>query len=355
MSEMLGLIEDTAGKIMSDLCAKDLVDEAEQGSWPETLWQTLEESRLTVAVVPEDQGGGGGSLEDGMAVLAQAGRHAAPLPLAETLLAGWALAGSGCGVPSGPLTLAPIHPNESLAIEKKSNGSWVLSGTARRVPWAARAARIVVLASHGETLMVTCVEPGACAITPGKNLAGEPRDDVLFDAVELPDGSVSAAGDGIDAAALRRLGALTRSVLMAGALETVLQLSIELARVRVKFGRPIGSFQAIRQNLAVFAGQVAAANKAAEVAVRALEAGDARIEIAAAKARAGEAAGKGAEIGHQTHGAMGVTHEHALHQYTRRLWSWRDEFGPEMEWQAEIGRAVAQRGPENLWAFITNT
>lgn len=355
MDEMHALIDETARRIFGDLCTKDLVDEAEGGTWPEALWKTLEESGLTLAAIPEEAGGGGGTLPNGMAVLRQAGRHAAPLPLAETLMAGWVLAGSGCDVPAGPLTVAPLHPDESLSLSRTAEGSWTLTGSARRVPWASRAARIVVLATNGSTLKVASVDPADCTITPGKNLAGEPRDDVVFDAVSLSDEDVAPAGEGIDAAAIRRLGALSRAALMDGAIESVLELSIDHAKVRIQFGRPIGSFQAIRQQLAVLAGQAAAAGKAAEVAIREAESEDAPLYIAIAKARVGEAAGIAAEIGHQTHGAMGITHEHALHQFTRRLWSWRDEFGAENVWQAEIGRAIAQEGPERLWAFISRT
>lgn len=355
MNDMAALIDDTAGRILEDLCTKELVDEAEAGTWPEALWQTLEESGLTLAAIPEEFGGGGGTLADGMALLRQAGRRAAPLPLAETLLAGWAMAGSGCAVPSGPLTLAPLHDGEELSLCMTAKGLWRLSGSARRVPWASRAARIIVLASDGPAARIAPVDPAACTITPGKNLAGEPRDDVVFDGVEISENDVRLAGEGIDATSVRRLGALCRSVMMAGALESTLELSIEHANVRVQFGRPIGSFQAIRQQLAAMTGQVAAAGKAAEVAVRSAESAEGPIVIAVAKARVGEAAGIAAEIGHQVHGAMGVTHEHALHQYTRRLWSWRDEFGAENVWQAELGRRIAEKGPENLWSFISGT
>ena len=69
--------------------------------------------------------------------------------------------------------------------------------------------------------------------------------------------------------------------------------------------------------------------------------------------RGGEAAGTGAAIAHQVHGAMGFTYEHSLHHATRRLWSWREEFGNEAVWAARLGRMVAERGADGLWPFIT--
>jgi alkylation response protein AidB-like acyl-CoA dehydrogenase len=77
------------------------------------------------------------------------------------------------------------------------------------------------------------------------------------------------------------------------------------------------------------------------------------LPIAAAKARCGEAAGIGAAIAHQVHGAIGFTHEHSLHFLTRRLWSWRDEFGNETEWNQVTGHHMAKAGPNRYWAEIT--
>jgi acyl-CoA dehydrogenase len=84
-----------------------------------------------------------------------------------------------------------------------------------------------------------------------------------------------------------------------------------------------------------------------------MDGGDAAFEIAAAKIRTGEAAGLGAGIAHQCHGAIGFTYEHSLHFVTRRLWSWRAEFGGEGYWQAELGRAAAREGGNALWPMVT--
>ena len=56
---------------------------------------------------------------------------------------------------------------------------------------------------------------------------------------------------------------------------------------------------------------------------------------------------------HQVHGAIGFTHEHSLHRLTRRLWSWRDEFGTESRWSQELGREVMSAGANTLWPTIT--
>ena len=58
-------------------------------------------------------------------------------------------------------------------------------------------------------------------------------------------------------------------------------------------------------------------------------------------------------IAHQVHGAIGFTYEHALQFVTRRLWSWRAEFGGEGDWAVELGRAVSERGADALWPHLT--
>ena len=136
--------------------------------------------------------------------------------------------------------------------------------------------------------------------------------------------------------------------------EPIVRLILDGTVVRVRLDkkatarRPIGKFQAIQQYLAVMAGQVAGALGAADIAAEAI-AEDVRVlPIAAAKVRTGEAASISAAIAHQVHGAIGFTHEHSLHFFTKRLWSWRDEFGSEAEWS---GLLVGKPSPRVEAAF----
>ncbi len=97
----------------------------------------------------------------------------------------------------------------------------------------------------------------------------------------------------------------------------------------------------------------AAASAAADGAAEAWSHAEFGLATAMAKARVGEAAGKVAAICHQVHGAMGFTQEHPLHFATRRLWSWRDEFGSERYWNRELGRQLAEAGADALWPRIS--
>ena len=141
---------------------------------------------------------------------------------------------------------------------------------------------------------------------------------------------------------------------MAGALERALELAVRYATERSQFGRKIGQFQAIQQELARFAGEVAAAVAAALSAAGAVERNEhAMLAVAAAKIRTAQAAHQGALIAHQVHGAIGVTDEYALHHSTLRLWAWREEFGNEAAWALELGRAITAAGADRLWPELT--
>ena len=74
---------------------------------------------------------------------------------------------------------------------------------------------------------------------------------------------------------------------------------------------------------------------------------------AVAKVRCGEAASRGSAIAHQVFGAIGFTHEHPLHFATRRLWAWREEFGSDADWAAELGRAAIQSRASGFWPALT--
>jgi acyl-CoA dehydrogenase len=350
LNETRALLGDTVGRIFTDLVTKELLESTERGTWPEDLWRALEENGVTLPLVPEAKGGAGLGWQDAHVILELAGRHAVPVPLAETIVASWLLAGAGLDVPEGPLTVAPTQAGERLRLSRSDRG-WRLSGTAARVPWGAIARHVVVVADVEGRAMVAAVGAGRAAVAPDRNLALEPRDTLTFEGAPVDAAAPAAAGLTLDT--IWVYGALVRAAQMAGALQSILAQSVRYATERKQFGRPIGAFQAIQHQLAILAGHTAASGMAAASACRAAERGDPTFEVAAAKVRVGEAAGVAAGIAHQTHGAIGFTYEHSLHFSTRRLWSWRAEFGSESVWAALLGRRAAARGADLLWADLT--
>ncbi len=348
MSETRGDLLTSIDRIFDAHCTKPVREAAEAGTWPAALWQALEAVGLDRAILSEDFGGAGLAFEDAMFALRRCAYHAAPLPLAETMIAGRMLAAAGLAVPQGALTIAPVRSGSRLEFVHGSSGATAV-GTVRRVPWGDLCAHAVVAGELDGTGVVGLVSTSGAAGDVERNLAGEPRTRLNFDRTPLL--ALAPLEDALSR--LEAEGALSRSVQMAGALERALELSLLYANERVQFGRPIGKFQAVQHMLAQLAGQVAAASAAADAAVEASAQAPDLFAIAVAKSRAGEAAGKGAEIAHQVHGAMGYTREHNLHYSTRRLWSWRDEFGNETYWQSHLGRMVASQGADALWPMLS--
>jgi acyl-CoA dehydrogenase len=284
------LVAEAAADVLRRHCSPEAVRRAEREGWSPALWRELEASGMTAA-------GTALPLADAAEVVRVAAAYAAPVPLAETVLVGWL---RGVDAPEGPLTV--VHRG--------------------RAPYGRAAAAL--LSGDG------FVRREDARLEPATNLAGEP-----LDRAGVPD----AAGDDV-----RRLGALLRAVQLVGAMERVLELTASYVEERRQFGVPLVRFQAVQQQLATLAGEVASAATAVEHAVE--FPGD--VEVAAAKIRAGEAAATSAAIAHQLHGAIGMTDEHELGLYTRRLWSWRDDFGGEAEWARRLGTAVL-RDPGLLW------
>ncbi|MCW5656810.1 MAG: acyl-CoA/acyl-ACP dehydrogenase [Burkholderiaceae bacterium] len=352
MSETKAALARTAERLFQAFCPPATVNAAEQGTWPDALWTALADAGLQRAWLPESAGGSGVVGSEVLVLLRAAGGAAAPVPLAETLLAGWLLHGAGLRVPDGPLSIAPVGADERIALRRSGSG-FRLEGSALLVPWAAAAGRIAVVGRSGRDECVALVDAARCRVVPGRNLAGEPRDAVDFDGVVVDADDVSRVPAGTAGDAWSR-GALLRAAQMTGALEKTLALSLRYAGERVQFGKPIGRFQAIQHHLAQMAGEVAASCVAVDAAGQALDRGAALAEIGCAKLRVGEAAGVVAALAHQIHGAIGITFEHVLHHGTRRLWSWRDEFGSETDWAGYLGHWILQGGARRYWPALTS-
>jgi acyl-CoA dehydrogenase len=250
------------------------------------------------------------------------------------LLGGWLLARAGLGEEAGAVTVAPGGAGDSLVVQGGH-----LSGVAHRVPWARDAARIAVLLD-GRTLVV---DRSDVTIQAHMNLAGDARDDVVFD------DAAARSGPGVDPDELFMRGALTRIALMAGALDRVYEIAVRYAGDRRQFGRPIGSFQAVQQHLVTIAQQAALAGVAADATARRPRG----FEIAAGKLLANRAALTAGRAAHQVLGARGTTREHPLGQLTCRLWAWRSEYGDEHHWSTRLGAAVAVAGADGLYPAIT--
>jgi acyl-CoA dehydrogenase len=310
------------------------------GVIPDNLWSALEDIGLPNALSPEGAGGFGVPVVEALSLLKVAGEYALPLPLADTMLARFLLGKAGLDAPKGVLTVA-------LGAELTIGSNGRASGRARNVPWGRYVDSVVVVTETANGPIILVVPRSSLDVEPGVNIAGDPRDTVRFE-------GLATSSAPFDALRARAAGAATRSLMMAGALHAVAAMTTQYAEERKQFGRAIGRFQAIQQTLAVLAGQAASAGVAADIAADAVASWGEGLApaVAAAKIRCGEAAGAGAAIAHQVHGAIGFTQEHRLHHHTRRLWAWRDEFGREAEWAQLLGEHLAAAGATGLWRAI---
>jgi acyl-CoA dehydrogenase len=334
------MLLETAGRFFTERCDRAVVNDVEKGVWPADLWKEIEEMGLPLIAVPEDKGGVGGTLADMLALLRLAGEHAVPVPLAETALANLLIATAGGEPKPGPATVA-------LGNLKLSGGR--LSGKVDRVPFAGVVDRFVAVVDK----TVAVVSKANAKVDLKPTHAGEPYGTVTFDnaAVEFSGGSLVSADRAFE------LAAVMRAMQMAGAADRVLATATEYSKQRVQFGKPISTFQAIQHMLAELASCVAATIASAEAASRDADEGGLAdgggFSIAAAKSQCSDFAHRISAIAHQSMGAMGFTHEHILHHYTRRLWVWRRDFGSESFWGEKIGAAYAKAGPDKLWEGLS--
>lgn len=322
----------------------------EPGNWHSALWGRM--AGLGMTSVASDYEEEGLALAAG--VLVEIGRAAAVVPLLEhDVLAGWILAQAGVERPSEEvLSVAAGVGVGELGI-RRIGGKWRLEGRIPRVPFGRHAAEIVLVASVDRSNWAIRVPVAEVRLVEERNLADEPRDHVYLDGVSIEPARVALLPPTVTPDRVFARGALGRSFQMLGAMERAFAMTHEYARTRVQFGRSLSQFQVIQGYLAEIIGEIAATRAMCEVALEAAREGAALEEIAAAKIRAGQAARVVADRSHQIHGAIGFTREYELQLATRRLWSWREEFGNESYWADRLGRAMSALGPEGLWERMT--
>lgn len=321
---MDNIFGDAAERLFAQTCTADVIRRAEQGQRPAEAWQACEEAGFGNALVPQENGGAGLDLAEALPIVLAAGRHLCPYPVAHTLLARAWLCRAQRPQPTGSIALAP----QGLALREGR-----LHGT--NVPWV-RTADYVLAEAGGQTWLLptqaACIHPNGVH----GNLAAE-ASWALADAESVENG-----------APLDVLAAAAYAGLIAGALERVLAMTLDYANQRSQFGKPIGRFQAVQQQISVMAEQVWAARMAAQLAFQGGEGQPAPLLAATGKARASQAAPLVADIAHAVHGAIGITEEYDLQLYTRRLREWRLAGGSEAHWHERIGAHALSSGSDAL-------
>jgi len=309
-------------------------------------WRRGAELGWTTMLVPEHLGGGnvsGDGLLDLVLVAEEMGRLVAPGPLvpvnvvADTIsrcgtteqqaaelpglvdgnrIATWAIAEpGGSWDASGVALTATAHDD-----------SWVLSGTKTSVQDAAVADTWLVTARTGEALTQFLVPADTRGVTvrPLQSLDMTRRfaDLEFVDAVVSPSSVVGAVGDAAaDVERQLQVALVLQHAETVGAIERVLDFTLEYAKDRMAYGRPIGSYQALKHRFADMKVWLEACHATATASARAVQRDDddASKLVSVAKAYIGERAPAIVQDCVQLHGGIGVTWEHDLHLYLRRV------------------------------------
>jgi acyl-CoA dehydrogenase len=355
MEDMSAIVLEQADRLFVQHTDKKVLSAADAGQWSDALWSAVEDAGLPLALVPEMKGGPGLAPHIAANLIRRSAFHSVPLPLAETMIANALWTDAGGEVITGAVTLAPVNPQDRITLVSGATGA-TLQGVARHVAWGRQAPTAVVLASdtNGKAFLCRVPSDKTRSNKARRNVAYEPREDVDLNSVQLAASDILPAPACLGADGLMPFGAAIRVQQMIGGMERCMDYALSYANERVQFGRPIAKFQAIQHMLAIAAGHFAAASAAGDALTESPRLGDDSLAVAIAKSRCGESAGQVAALCHQVHGAMGFTQEHPLHYATRRLWSWRDEWGAEPWWQEKIGRMICEQGGEGFWPLLVD-
>lgn len=332
MSDTARMLSETTARLLAAHPASPRGDIAALRGDTAALLASLRDAGLTLALVPEAEGGVGCSLGEAAEIARAWGAGVAPLPLAELLLAPRLAVLAGDAALGANATVAQLRTGDE--------GNFVLEAPL----FPGCDAVLVPIDSHdGSGLAV--LPPDGVSFT---DLSGAPwvraevsRQDLAASARPLPAGSREA---------LAAEAALLTATLASGAMDHVVAAMIDYANARSQFGKPIGKFQAVQHMLADASAEATVTKAGLQAALADADGGVLRpIDWLAAKAQAGRAATLVASVAHQLFGAIGFTQEHELHHYTKRLWWWRDDWGRQADCERRLGELAAAG---ELWPAI---
>ena len=241
------VLYDSFDRLLTDISTPQVVRDIESGGSADTLWQQITESGFADAMVAEDAGGAGLNLSDAFGLFFLCGRHALPLPLAQTMVARGVLAHNGIGIPDGPIVISPLpvaHTNEHVEC--------------RNVPFGILARSVIVPHGSASPKARDLLLPASAAACTTTGVHGSQQAHLSWN---QPDAGIVIE----DAVPWLEIAAAITAAQMAGAMDTVLNITVRYAGERSQFGRPIGKFQAVQQQLSVLAELATASRVGAEL------------------------------------------------------------------------------------------
>ncbi len=305
--------------ILQDQFTPTAIRAIEAGGDATPAWRALADAGFLELLAPEATGGAGLGLRDLFPILTTIGRHAVPLPLAQSIAARALLARTGTDAPAGMITLAQ-------SCQREAGGSLVCAYT----PFGTIADHALAGTPEG-LLLLECTDAQREASGVRNSQCATLRWPAGIPVTPLP---------GVTAADVQTWGAALHAALIAGAAARVGEMTLRYCQDRSQFGKAIGKYQAIQHQLAVMTEHIAAATVAAELAFGTDGTQPQRLTAAIAKSRSSEAAQLVAASAHGLHGAIGVTEEYDLQLLTRRLHEWRAAHGSEACWSVRVGESL---------------
>jgi alkylation response protein AidB-like acyl-CoA dehydrogenase len=319
---------DSADRLFAQECTPAQIRQIEAGGDTSALWQQLVSAGFADALLPDNADGAGLTLAEAWPILFCMGRHVLPLPYAQTMLARAWLHQHGQAIVEGTITFAPFQVSinaaglHARAVNFGRTADWVLAQHEKQV-WLLPVSQAQVSPSgaHGSL------------------------DADLHWPVQA---STSALLGDWATPQFRDLLALSLAVLIAGAADRVFEMTLSYANQRVQFGKPIGKFQALQQQISEMAELAFGARMASEMSCRSATWQPAPMLAALAKSQASQSVARVTAYAHAVHGAIGVTHEFDLQLYTRRLNEWSRAGGGASYWASVLGQQALDSGKSSL-------
>lgn len=306
------------------------------------LWKDIEEIGLTQIAVKERFEGSNLSFNSILPVIQLSTKMGIPLPLTETIISNYLFSELDIKPPNGMVTFAIESKNVKIL-----NGK--ISGNLFSVPYLNLTDQIIIIQEIDGIKKFIFIKNIDGEKEAKKNFLSEPRYNLNIENCKIIE--IKELNENID---FNQIGSIIRSAQMVGAMEKVIDLSIEYCSQRVQFGRSLSKFQAIQHQISEMAVELSASTAALSTLTNTDELDFKIQDVAVLKIRAGIAAGKLIAMSHQVHGAMGFTKEYELAYFTRNLNSWRNDFGNETYWQDILGKHFLEKNNLNLWEYLTN-
>jgi len=350
------LLKTTAREFLVKNCPSDLVREMvdDERGYPPEMWQKIAELGWLGLGIPENFGGTGGNFLEMAVLLEEIGRVCLPGPFVPTTVIGASIlleAGNETQkkelfpkIADGELILtlaltesdANYDPASIKVRATREGDHYVINGVKLFVP-DAHVADYVICAVRTDDdplegitlLLVDTASPGFTR-NQLKTFAGNKQSEVIFDNVKIPRGNVIGEvnhGHEYLKNALAK-GAIAMCIQMVGAAQRALEMAVEHSKLRVQFGRPIGSFQAIQFQCADAMTDVDGSRVIAYQAAWMLSEGlPCAKEVAMAKAWVSDAFSRALSLTVEVHGGQGIMHDDDMSLYTKRALDWRVSFG----------------------------